>query len=78
MLQLTHLLDRLAKALSGGQRQRGRDRPRHRREPASSCSTTACPTSMPRCAAHRLEIARLHKRIGSASMIYVTTTRSRR
>ena len=72
-LQLTPLLDRLPKALSGGQRQRvaiGRaivkkpdvflfDEPLSNLDAALRVQT-------------RLEIARLHKRIGTASMIYVT------
>jgi multiple sugar transport system ATP-binding protein len=72
-LQLTPLLDRLPKALSGGQRQRvaiGRaivkkpqvflfDEPLSNLDAALRVQT-------------RLEIARLHKSIGTASMIYVT------
>ena len=73
MLQLTHLLDRLPKALSGGQRQRvaiGRAIVKEPRvflfdEPLSNLDAALRVQT-------RLEIARLHKRIGSASMIYVT------
>lgn len=73
ILQLTHLLDRLPKALSGGQRQRVAtcraivkelrvflfDEPLSNLDAALRVQT-------------RLEIARLHHEIGSASMIYVT------
>jgi multiple sugar transport system ATP-binding protein len=73
ILQLTPLLDRLPKALSGGQRQRvaiGRaivkepdvflfDEPLSNLDAALRVQT-------------RLEIAKLHKDIGKASMIYVT------
>ncbi len=73
ILQLTSLLDRMPKALSGGQRQRvaiGRaivtepkvflfDEPLSNLDAALRVQT-------------RLEIARLHEDIGSASMIYVT------
>jgi multiple sugar transport system ATP-binding protein len=73
ILQLTHLLDRLPKALSGGQRQRvaiGRaivtepkvflfDEPLSNLDAALRVQT-------------RLEIAKLHEDIGTASMIYVT------
>jgi multiple sugar transport system ATP-binding protein len=73
ILQLTPLMDRLPKALSGGQRQRvaiGRaivknpsvflfDEPLSNLDAALRVQT-------------RLEIARLHHDIGSASMIYVT------
>ncbi len=73
ILQLTPLLDRLPKALSGGQRQRvaiGRaivkepdvflfDEPLSNLDAALRVQT-------------RLEIAKLHKDIGRASMIYVT------
>ncbi|MGY0196181.1 ABC transporter ATP-binding protein [Leptothrix sp. BB-4] len=73
ILQLTHLLDRLPKALSGGQRQRvaiGRaivkepevflfDEPLSNLDAALRVQT-------------RLEIAKLHHDIGTASMIYVT------
>jgi len=73
MLQLTALLDRLPKALSGGQRQRvaiGRAIVKHPRvflfdEPLSNLDAALRVQT-------RLEIARLHHRIGSASMIYVT------
>lgn len=73
MLQLTPLLDRLPKALSGGQRQRvaiGRAIVKHPRvflfdEPLSNLDAALRVQT-------RLEIARLHHRIGSASMIYVT------
>ena len=73
VLQLTHLLDRLPKALSGGQRQRvaiGRAIVKEPRvflfdEPLSNLDAALRVQT-------RLEIARLHKRIGSASMIYVT------
>ena len=73
ILQLTPLMDRLPKALSGGQRQRvaiGRaivkepevflfDEPLSNLDAALRVQT-------------RLEIAKLHKDIGTASMIYVT------
>ncbi|MDP4301030.1 ABC transporter ATP-binding protein [Leptothrix discophora] len=73
ILQLTHLLDRLPKQLSGGQRQRvaiGRaivkepevflfDEPLSNLDAALRVQT-------------RLEIAKLHHDIGTASMIYVT------
>ncbi len=73
MLQLTPLLDRLPKALSGGQRQRvaiGRAIVKHPRvflfdEPLSNLDAALRVQT-------RLEIARLHHRIGTASMIYVT------
>ncbi len=73
VLQLTHLLDRLPKALSGGQRQRvaiGRAIVKEPRvflfdEPLSNLDAALRVQT-------RLEIARLHQRIGSASMIYVT------
>ena len=73
MLQLTPLLDRLPKALSGGQRQRvaiGRAIVKHPRvflfdEPLSNLDAALRVQT-------RLEIARLHQRIGTASMIYVT------
>ena len=73
MLQLTPLLDRLPKALSGGQRHRvaiGRAIVKHPRvflfdEPLSNLDAALRVQT-------RLEIARLHHRIGTASMIYVT------
>ena len=73
ILQLTHLLDRLPKALSGGQRQRvaiGRAIVKEPRvflfdEPLSNLDAALRVQT-------RLEIARLHHEIGSASMIYVT------
>ena len=73
LLQLTPLLDRLPKALSGGQRQRvaiGRAIVKEPRvflfdEPLSNLDAALRVQT-------RLEIARLHQRIGSASMIYVT------
>jgi multiple sugar transport system ATP-binding protein len=72
-LQLTPLLDRLPKALSGGQRQRvaiGRAIVKQPKvflfdEPLSNLDAALRVQT-------RLEIARLHKSIGSASMIYVT------
>ena len=72
-LQLTPLLDRLPKALSGGQRQRvaiGRAIVKEPKvflfdEPLSNLDAALRVQT-------RLEIARLHKQIGSASMIYVT------
>ena len=72
-LQLTPLLDRLPKALSGGQRQRvaiGRAIVKQPRvflfdEPLSNLDAALRVQT-------RLEIARLHREIGSASMIYVT------
>ena len=73
ILQLTHLLDRLPKALSGGQRQRvaiGRAIVKEPRvflfdEPLSNLDAALRVQT-------RLEIAKLHHNIGSASMIYVT------
>ena len=73
VLQLTPLLDRLPKALSGGQRQRvaiGRAIVKQPRvflfdEPLSNLDAALRVQT-------RLEIARLHRQIGSASMIYVT------
>ncbi len=73
ILQLTHLLDRLPKALSGGQRQRvaiGRAIVKEPRvflfdEPLSNLDAALRVQT-------RLEIAKLHHRIGTASMIYVT------
>jgi multiple sugar transport system ATP-binding protein len=73
ILQLTPLLDRLPKALSGGQRQRvaiGRAIVKEPRvflfdEPLSNLDAALRVQT-------RLEIARLHKSIGTASMIYVT------
>ena len=73
ILQLTPLLDRLPKALSGGQRQRvaiGRAIVKQPRvflfdEPLSNLDAALRVQT-------RLEIARLHRQIGSASMIYVT------
>ena len=73
LLQLTPLLDRLPKALSGGQRQRvaiGRAIVKEPRvflfdEPLSNLDAALRVQT-------RLEIARMHQRIGSASMIYVT------
>ena len=73
ILQLTHLLDRLPKALSGGQRQRvaiGRAIVKEPRvflfdEPLSNLDAALRVQT-------RLEIAKLHHAIGTASMIYVT------
>ena len=73
ILQLTPLLDRLPKALSGGQRQRvaiGRAIVKQPRlflfdEPLSNLDAALR-------AQTRLEIAKLHHDLGSASMIYVT------
>lgn len=73
ILQLTPLLDRLPKALSGGQRQRvaiGRAIVKEPKvflfdEPLSNLDAALRVQT-------RLEIARLHKDMGSASMIYVT------
>ncbi len=73
VLQLTPLLDRLPKALSGGQRQRvaiGRAIVKQPKvflfdEPLSNLDAALRVQT-------RLEIAKLHKDIGSASMIYVT------
>jgi len=73
ILQLTHLLDRLPRALSGGQRQRvaiGRAIVKEPRvflfdEPLSNLDAALRVQT-------RLEIAKLHERIGTASMIYVT------
>ncbi len=73
ILQLTPLLDRLPKALSGGQRQRvaiGRAIVKEPRvflfdEPLSNLDAALR-------AQTRLEIAKLHHDLGSASMIYVT------
>jgi multiple sugar transport system ATP-binding protein len=73
VLQLTPLLDRLPKALSGGQRQRvaiGRAIVKQPRvflfdEPLSNLDAALRVQT-------RLEIARLHQQIGTASMIYVT------
>jgi multiple sugar transport system ATP-binding protein len=73
ILQLTHLLERLPKALSGGQRQRvaiGRAIVKEPRvflfdEPLSNLDAALRVQT-------RLEIAKLHRNIGSASMIYVT------
>ncbi|WP_298235153.1 ABC transporter ATP-binding protein [uncultured Azohydromonas sp.] len=73
MLQLTPLLERLPKALSGGQRQRvaiGRAIVKEPRvflfdEPLSNLDAALR-------AQTRLEIARLHRDLGSASMVYVT------
>ena len=73
VLQLTPLLERKPKALSGGQRQRvaiGRAIVKQPRvflfdEPLSNLDASLR-------AETRLEIARLHREVGSASMIYVT------
>jgi multiple sugar transport system ATP-binding protein len=73
ILQLTPLLDRLPKALSGGQRQRvaiGRAIVKEPRvflfdEPLSNLDAALRVQT-------RLEIAKLHNDIGTASMIYVT------
>ena len=73
ILQLTHLLDRLPKELSGGQRQRvaiGRAIVKEPRvflfdEPLSNLDAALRVQT-------RLEIAKLHREIGTASMIYVT------
>ncbi|MDO4904344.1 MAG: sn-glycerol-3-phosphate ABC transporter ATP-binding protein UgpC [Lautropia sp.] len=73
VLQLTPLLDRLPKALSGGQRQRvaiGRAIVKEPRvflfdEPLSNLDAALRVQT-------RLEIAKLHERIGTSSMIYVT------
>jgi multiple sugar transport system ATP-binding protein len=73
ILQLSHLLDRLPKALSGGQRQRvaiGRAIVKEPRvflfdEPLSNLDAALRVQT-------RLEIAKLHHNIGTASMIYVT------
>ncbi len=73
ILQLTPLLDRLPKALSGGQRQRvaiGRAIVKNPKvflfdEPLSNLDAALRVQT-------RLEIARLHRDMGSASMIYVT------
>ncbi|NML18064.1 ABC transporter ATP-binding protein [Azohydromonas caseinilytica] len=73
ILQLTPLLERLPRALSGGQRQRvaiGRAIVKEPRvflfdEPLSNLDAALRVQT-------RLEIAKLHKDLGSASMIYVT------
>ena len=73
ILQLTPLLERLPKALSGGQRQRvaiGRAIVKQPRvflfdEPLSNLDAALRSQT-------RLEIARLHREVGTASMIYVT------
>ncbi len=73
VLQLEHLMDRLPKALSGGQRQRvaiGRAIVKHPKvflfdEPLSNLDAALRVQT-------RLEIANLHHRVSSASMIYVT------
>ena len=73
ILQLTHLMDRLPKALSGGQRQRvaiGRAIVKHPKvflfdEPLSNLDAALRVQT-------RLEIANLHQRVNSASMVYVT------
>ena len=73
VLQLLPLLDRKPKALSGGQRQRvaiGRAIVKQPRvflfdEPLSNLDASLR-------AQTRLEIARLHRELGSASMVYVT------
>ena len=73
ILQLTPLLERLPKALSGGQRQRvaiGRATVKHPKvflfdEPLSNLDAALRVQT-------RLEIAKLHKDMGSASMVYVT------
>ncbi len=73
VLHLEHLLDRLPKALSGGQRQRvaiGRAIVRDPKvflfdEPLSNLDAGLRVQT-------RIEIAKLHQRIGTASMIYVT------
>ena len=73
VLQLTPLLQRLPRALSGGQRQRvaiGRAIVKQPQvflfdEPLSNLDAALR-------AQTRLEIARLHREVGSASMIYVT------
>ncbi|NDA47003.1 MAG: ATP-binding cassette domain-containing protein, partial [Alphaproteobacteria bacterium] len=73
ILQLTPLLDRLPKALSGGQRQRvaiGRAIVKEPKlflfdEPLSNLDAALRVQT-------RLEIAKLHKDMNSASMIYVT------
>jgi multiple sugar transport system ATP-binding protein len=73
ILQLTPLLDRLPKALSGGQRQRvaiGRAIVKEPRvflfdEPLSNLDAALRVQT-------RLEIAKLHRDLGSASMVYVT------
>ena len=73
VLQLEHLMDRLPKALSGGQRQRvaiGRAIVKHPKvflfdEPLSNLDAALRVQT-------RLEIANLHQRVSSASMIYVT------
>ena len=73
VLQLTPLLERLPKALSGGQRQRvaiGRAIVKQPKvflfdEPLSNLDAALRVQT-------RLEIAKLHKDMGSASMIYVT------
>jgi multiple sugar transport system ATP-binding protein len=67
ILQLTPLLDRLPKALSGGQRQRVAIDPKLFLfdEPLSNLDAALRVQT-------RLEIAKLHKDMNSASMIYVT------
>lgn len=73
MLQLTPLLDRYPRQLSGGQRQRvaiGRAITRNPKvflfdEPLSNLDAALR-------VATRIEIARLHKTLGSATMVYVT------
>ena len=73
ILQLTPLMDRLPKALSGGQRQRvaiGRAIVKQPKvflfdEPLSNLDAALRVQT-------RLEIARLHHELGSASMVYVT------
>ncbi len=71
VLQLAHLLERKPKALSGGQRQRVAIGRTLVAEPAYSCSTNHFLTSMPLRVQMRIEISRLHKRLGR-TMIYVT------
>ncbi len=71
VLQLAHLLDRKPKALSGGQRQRVAIGRTLVAEPSVFCSMSRSPTSMPPARQMRIEISRLHKRLGR-TMIYVT------
>ena len=77
LLQIEPLLDRRPDQLSGGQRQRVAIGRALVRDAAVFCSTSRSQRDASSRSELRVEIKRLHARLGSTTMI-VTTTRSRR